>query len=171
MYDYDLTKPLTWAECHEQDHAALTAGPVCRYYDGSPVFVRYEDVAHLLSHPDGHLGYGEQMVQTGVTEGLLHQVISGSFIVVDLPTHDRLRALVSGAFGVRAMDRMRDVARKSAEEALDRVSLDCPFDLFEDFAGYVPLRVMCSLLGIPEDYASRKCCALPVRAPGSRGSR
>ena len=153
MYDYDLTKPLTWAQCHEQDHAALAAGPVCRYYDGSPVFVRYEDVAHLLAHPDGHLAYGEQMVQNGVTQGLLHQVISGSFIVADLPTHTRLRALVSRAFGVRPMERMRDVARKATDEALDRVSKDGPFDLFEGFADYVPLRVMCSLLGIPGDYA------------------
>lgn len=153
MYDYDLTKPLTWAECHEQDHAALAAGPVCHYYDGSPVFVRYADVAHLLSHPDGHLAYGEQMEQTGVTEGLLHQVIAGSFIVADLPTHTRLRGLVSRAFGVRPMERMRAVARKTAEEALNRLSLDGQIDLFEDFAGYVPLRVMCSLLGIPENYA------------------
>ncbi|MET0596073.1 MAG: cytochrome P450 [Polyangiaceae bacterium] len=153
MFDYDLTKPLTWAECHEQDRAALAAGPVCRHYDGSPVFVRYDDVAHLLSHPDGHLGYGEQMVQGGVTAGLLHQVISGSFIVADEPTHTRLRGLVSRAFGVRPMERMRDVARKAAEQALERVSVGDPFDLFEDFAGHVPLRVMCSLLGIPGEYA------------------
>lgn len=153
MHVYDLTKSLTWAECHEQDHAALAAGPVGRYYDGSPVFVRYDDVAHLLTHPDGHLGYGEQMEQSGIKKGLLHQVISGSFIVADEPTHARLRGLVSRAFGLRPMERMRAVARKAAEDALDRVSRDGQFDVFEDFAGYVPLRVMCSLLGIPLDYA------------------
>jgi len=153
MYEYDLTKPLTWAECHAQDHAALAAGPVSRYADGSPVFVRYEDVAHLLNHPDGHLGYGEQMVQTGVTDGFLHQVISGSFIVAPEADHARLRALVSRAFAVRPMERMRGVARKVAEEALDNLSPGKEFDLFEDFAGRVPLHVMCSLLGIPEDYA------------------
>jgi cytochrome P450 len=155
MHVYDLTKPLTWAECHEQDRTALAAGPVCRYCDGSPVFVRYDDVAHLLTHPDGHLGYGEQMEQSGVTQGLLHQVISGSFIVADEPTHARLRGLVSRAFGLRPMERMRAVARKTAEEALDRVSRDGSFDVFEDFAGYVPLRVMCALLGIPLDYAPK----------------
>jgi len=154
MYEYDLSRPMTFEEGQAMDRAALAAGPVARYHDGSPVFVRYDDVVHLLTSPDADLGYGEQMEQMGITQGLVHELIAGSFIVADLATHTRIRSLVSRAFAVRPMERMRAVARRAAEQALDALPATGEFDLFRDFADAIPLRVMCALLGIPENYAA-----------------
>jgi cytochrome P450 len=152
MSDYDLTRALTWAECQEQDRAALASG-LARFPDGSMVFVRHEDVAHLLSHPDALLGYGSQQEQVGITEGLLHRFVAESFPVAPAADHARLRALVSRAFAPRLMEHLRAVARNAAEEALDGLRPGVEFDVWETVAGRVPARVMCSLLGIPETYA------------------
>jgi len=152
MYDYDVTRPLSFAECVEMDRAALAAGPVARFPDGSPVFVRYADVAELLNHPDAHLGYTNALEQNGVAQSRLLDISRNFLIGVGVPDHTRLRSLVSRAFAVRPMERMRGVARKAAGEALDGLSVGGEFDLYEDLATRVPLRVMCSLLGIPDEY-------------------
>ena len=152
MYDYDVTKPRTFAEFVEMDRAALAAGPVARFPDGSPVFVRYADVWELLNHPDARLGYVNSLERDGIPQSRVLDISRNFLTGVEIPDHTRLRSLVSRAFAVRPMERMRSVARKAVGEALDGLPLGGEFDLYEDLATRVPLRVMCSLLGIPDEY-------------------
>lgn len=172
MSDYDLTRPLTWAECQAQDRAALASG-LARFHDGSTVFVRYDDVAQLLSHPDAVLGYGSQQEQVGITEGLLHRFVTESFIVAPTADHTRLRSLVSRAFSPRSLEHIRVTARKAIDEALDNLRPGAELDVWEDVAARVPARVMCSLLGIPETYADEltsivRAISVAVLAPDAQ---
>jgi len=52
MYDYDLIKPISLAECNAMDRAALADGPIGRGLDGFPFFLRREDVMYILGHPN-----------------------------------------------------------------------------------------------------------------------
>ncbi len=78
---------------------------------------------------------------------------SGSLLFMDPPDHLRLRGLVARAFTPRRMEGLRATTEAIARELLDMV-LACaaagPVDLIEAFAYPLPIKVICSLLGVPE---------------------
>jgi cytochrome P450 len=148
MYEYDLSKPLTLRECVEQDRAALAHGPVARGVDGTLVFLRYADCIELLGHPHTSGGGAGIVERQGITEGPIHQWFRDFFATNEPPSHTRMRSVVSRPFHVRPIERMRGVARKAAEEALDDLKPGAPFNVVEDFAYRVPLGVLCAVLGM-----------------------
>jgi len=150
MYDYDLTTPMTLAECQAMDRAALDAGPVGRGVDGTPFFLKYADVTHLLVHPASTTGGTTILERQGIMDGPVHQWFRDFFALSEPPNHTRLRALVSRTFHIRPIERMRAVARQEAEAALDRIELGADFDVFEDYAYRVPMHVICLVLGLED---------------------
>jgi cytochrome P450 len=73
-----------------------------------------------------------------------------SFLAMDPPRHDRMRALVSRGFTPR---RVRDLEARIRE--LARLHLDAclghdTFDFVAEFAGKLPMDVVSELLGVPE---------------------
>ncbi|MFI0815259.1 cytochrome P450 [Streptomyces sp. NPDC021098] len=79
----------------------------------------------------------------------------GTISTFDPPEHSRLRRLVTKAFTVRQIERMRVRAQQIADELVDAIRADgAPADLVEDFALPLPITVICELLGVPyEDRA------------------
>ncbi|HVX17634.1 MAG TPA: cytochrome P450 [Acidimicrobiales bacterium] len=79
-----------------------------------------------------------------------HAHRSASFLAMDPPRHDRMRALVSRAFTPRRValleDDVRTLTRKHLGPALDQPT----FDMVGDLAGKLPMDVVSELIGVPE---------------------
>lgn len=77
-----------------------------------------------------------------------------SLLELDPPDHTRLRALVAPAFTARRMavqeDRIRAAVDRFTDELAGRLA-DGPVDLMEAFARPLPVLMITSLLGIPDD--------------------
>ncbi|HYV45338.1 MAG TPA: cytochrome P450, partial [Myxococcaceae bacterium] len=68
----------------------------------------------------------------------------------DPPNHTRLRALVQKAFTAAYVERLRERIERYAHELIDRMLERGGADLVADFALPIPLRVICDMLGVPE---------------------
>ncbi|KAA5831058.1 cytochrome P450 [Saccharopolyspora hirsuta] len=78
-----------------------------------------------------------------------------SLLELDPPDHSRLRKLAAPAFRPRRLETYRERIELIADELLDRVAERGEFDLVRDFAGPLPIRVICELLGLPPLDAER----------------
>ena len=111
---------------------------------------RYRDVAKLLK---------ETRVGMRTTEGRLpftdESVIPRTFMLQrDPPDHTRLRRLVSRAFSVPTVTRMRAEVDKLVEELIDAVEETGRMDVIKDLALPLPSAVICRMMGVPlEDRA------------------
>ncbi|HEY8494956.1 MAG TPA: cytochrome P450 [Myxococcota bacterium] len=73
-----------------------------------------------------------------------------SFLAMDPPRHDRLRALVSRGFTPRRVQALEPRIRAMATTYLDAVLERGACDFIRDFAGRLPMDVISELLGVPE---------------------
>jgi cytochrome P450 len=78
-----------------------------------------------------------------------HAYRTMSFLAMDPPRHDRMRALVSRGFTPRRVTdlepRIRDLTLAYLEPALDRRE----FDFVADFSGKLPMDVISEMIGVP----------------------
>lgn len=72
-------------------------------------------------------------------------------ILMDPPEHTRLRKLVSRTFTARRMEDLRPRVAQIAGELLDALPATGTVDLMAAYAFPLPVRVICELLGVPED--------------------
>jgi cytochrome P450 PksS len=68
----------------------------------------------------------------------------------DPPDHERLRRIVGREFAPRDIHRFRPDIERFVREGLDEMSASESADLVEHIAMPVPIRVMASILGVPE---------------------
>ena len=68
----------------------------------------------------------------------------------DPPNHTRLRALVQKAFTAAYVERLRERIERYAHELIDQMIGRGSADLVADFALPIPLRIICDMLGVPE---------------------
>jgi hypothetical protein len=73
------------------------------------------------------------------------RLVATSFLALDPPDHDRLRAVVAPLFTPAAVDGYRKALQALADDQLDRAP--DPFDLVADFAYPYPYAFICSLTG------------------------
>ncbi len=74
---------------------------------------------------------------------------SASFLAMDPPRHDRLRALVSRGFTPRRVAALEPRVREIAVEHLEPAVARGRWDAIEDLAGKLPMDVISELLGVP----------------------
>jgi cytochrome P450 len=74
---------------------------------------------------------------------------SASFLAMDPPRHDRLRALVSKGFTPRRVAELEPRVRTIAAEHLEAVRGRSRWDAIDEFAGKLPMDVISEMLGIP----------------------
>ena len=125
---------------------------------GLRVLSHYEDCFELLRL--GGTSVDERnatnIVAPSVPEDLVERdgERSRSILSLDPPDHTRLRRLVSSAFTVRRIERLRDRARVLVAELLDDIAGDTaadePVDLLARFAFPLPFVVISELLGMPD---------------------
>ena len=72
-------------------------------------------------------------------------------IFMDPPEHDRLRALVSRAFTPRHIAELEPSIRAIVRGYLDRQLGGSGFDFVADFGAKVPMMVIASMLGVPQE--------------------
>lgn len=73
----------------------------------------------------------------------------------DPPEHTRLRRLVSRGFTPRVIATYENAFRSLARQVLDMVLPLGEFDFVTEIARELPIRLLCRLLGVPEDDADR----------------
>jgi cytochrome P450 len=73
-----------------------------------------------------------------------------SFLAMDPPKHDRMRALVSRGFTPRRVQDLEARIRELARKHLDACLSQDTFDFVAEFAGKLPMDVVSEMLGVPE---------------------
>jgi cytochrome P450 len=92
--------------------------------------------------------YGDEGVHQPV-----FQTMSRMFLQMNPPAHTRLRALLMKAFNARQIELLRKITQAVADELIDALPADRPFDLVSKFAVPMPVRIICQLLDLRVDDA------------------
>jgi cytochrome P450 len=75
---------------------------------------------------------------------------------LDPPAHTRLRRLVNRGFTRKTVATYESAFRELTRLRLDRVLAAAPrFDFVEEIARELPIRLLCRLLGVPDDHADK----------------
>jgi cytochrome P450 len=132
----------------EPEVPGLEAGP------GYWAVTRHADLDAISSQPSVFCsGKGAVSIQDVPAD--LHEFY-GSMISMDDPRHARIRRIVSKAFTPRMLERVVDSVRGIVEEVLDQARRkaeagDGTVDVVADIAAPIPLRVICDMMGVPDD--------------------
>ncbi|MFI5520266.1 cytochrome P450 [Streptomyces platensis] len=147
----DVT-PLLDADPYAAYAALREAGPVHRITgaDGHPAWLvtRYDDVRRALADP--RLSLDKRYAAPGGYRGFaLPPALDANLLNMDPPDHTRVRRLVVKAFTPRRVETLRAPVRRTADELLDAMAERGRADLIADYAGPLPITVICDLLGVP----------------------
>lgn len=110
--------------------------------------LRHDDVGKF--NPQGpDSGRLMRLFDRAMTPKLPHPLVPPSMLSVDPPDHTRHRRLVSKAFTPRAVEALRPRIQELAEELLAAGDRNGRLDLVADYAGLLPVAVICEVLGVP----------------------
>ena len=135
-----------------QDLAYLRDKPDLEYSDilNAYVITRYEDIIHILSNPSL---FSSRVTIPDIPPFLLETFkdrvpTRGTLLGWDNPDHDRLRLCVSSFFVPRRLVRYEATIRRLADELIDEFVPEGSADLKARFALPLPLKVVCTVVGI-----------------------
>lgn len=123
---------------------------------GDPAWLvtRYDDVRAALTDPRFSRNLnrdGAAKLDTGFTADRSSPVFGFGSSISEPPGHTRWRRIVGKVFTQRQADSMRPAIAAHTEQVLDALAEHGqPADLMASFAYQLPVRVICDLLGIPE---------------------
>jgi cytochrome P450 len=118
--------------------------------DGATAWLvtRHADVRQVLTDPR----FSRAQAVAGSVEMGLGRLASESILGLDPPEHTRLRRLVAGAFTARRVEQLRPRVVSIVDELLLALRKQPqPADLVGNFSLTLPVRVICELLGVPEE--------------------
>ena len=132
----------------EPDIPGFPPGP------GYHAITRYADLEAISSQPavfcSGRGAVSMQDVPADLNE------FYGSLISMDDPRHAKIRRIVSKTFTPRMLERTLDSVRAVVDDVLARARAkaeagDGSIDVVADIAAPIPLRVICDMMGVPEE--------------------
>ncbi|HET9601057.1 MAG TPA: cytochrome P450 [Acidimicrobiales bacterium] len=157
------------------DDPAFIADPypaLAELREASPIFwndrsqqwtlTRFADVYETLR--DRRLGRSYSHLYTHAEVGrpepdqrltAFHQHERWSLLCLEPPDHTRLRRLVAKVFTPKAVNALRPAIESYAAELLDQCAESVEFDLIADYAQPFSVRVICSMLGVPQEDTQR----------------
>lgn len=141
--DYDPLDPATAAQPFAA-YAALHRGGRVHYNPRRAMWIlhRLDDVRAALRDTD----------QVTSSQGVTRVRMSADLVVVtDGEQHSRLRKQVQPAFTKRALDSWQQIIDKIAAELVDNLLAEPCSDAVQGLAIPMPLRLIASILGIPEN--------------------
>jgi methyl-branched lipid omega-hydroxylase len=116
---------------------------------GYYALVRHADVVEASRHADVFCsGKGATSIADLPPE---FNEYFGSMINMDDPRHARLRRIVSRAFSPRMVKKFEDGVRRAAAEIVDDLLVTGPCDFVPHVAARLPLKIICDMMGIPDD--------------------
>jgi cytochrome P450 len=136
---------------HDQLRAARDSGSTAiDAMSGAVVVLGYDEVERL-SHDVRLAGVGLTFFDLlGVPDGALRTWYSQLMFTNEGDAHNRLRRLAARVFTPRSVERHRELARDLTRSAFDDIVAAGGGDLVDAFA-QVPVRVICRLLGVPDE--------------------
>jgi cytochrome P450 len=116
---------------------------------GYYALVRYADVVEATRNPEVFSsGHGATNIADLPVE---FNEYFGSMVNMDDPRHARLRRIVSRAFSPRMIARFEDDVRRAAAAIVDDLLATGPCDFVAHVAARLPLKIICDMMGIPDD--------------------
>jgi cytochrome P450 len=141
-----------WREPALTARPLLDAGDRVAFVPGfdTIMLLRHDDCYNALVDPQrlGNIGSRYFELQ-GWTEGPWVEWTRRNIVMVDPPVHTRLRSLVNRAFTPRRVEEMHETTVKVAHELSDAAADAGTVELVHDWARLLPLRVICTMLGVP----------------------
>ncbi len=135
-----------------QERPRFFAEPETPFAEKGPGYyalVRYADVAEASRRADVFSsGQGATSVVDLPVE---FNEYFGSMINMDDPRHARLRRIVSRAFSPRMIAKFEDDVRQAATAIIDDLLATGPCDFVQHVAARLPLKIICDMMGIPDD--------------------
>jgi cytochrome P450 PksS len=115
---------------------------------------RYDDVLTVLrdvrfSNERRKLPGGKDLTRAWWMPSMF-KAFANSMVMVDDPTHSRLRNLVHKGFSPRMIQQLSERIERIANDLLDAAAHKKTIDLMADFALSLPLIVISEMLGVPE---------------------
>jgi len=114
------------------------------------VAIRAADVDSLAMDPRTRQLEAEIALARGVVDGTLLEFFKNTMLFTNGPDHRRRRAPASRAFAYKLMTAMRPRIRAIANELIDRHYARGEMNFVEDFASWLPARVISDIIGIAE---------------------
>lgn len=118
--------------------------------DPAHLVVGYDDVARVLrdrrfSRNFRYPGAPRMVKEADMSDN------PDAIVNQDPPEHGRFRLTIQEAFSPKRQEAWRPVVQRIVDDLLDRIAAaGPPADLVGGFAGILPIRVMCSLMGVPD---------------------
>jgi cytochrome P450 len=111
--------------------------------------VRHADIVEASKHPDV---FSSAQGATSIPDlPVEFNEYFGSMINMDDPRHARLRRIVSRAFSPRLIAKFEDDVRRAAASTVDDLLATGPCDFVANVAARLPLKIICDMMGIPDD--------------------
>ncbi|MBP2326445.1 cytochrome P450 [Kibdelosporangium banguiense] len=143
--------PRPYGAAPSPEFLALHEHPVVRVRKraGHPMWLvtRIEDAKRLLTDPSVVVTPpgGARQSRYG-----LSPLVTQSLFALDGPGHAKLRRLVTPAFSVRRLARLRPRIERMVDDLIDRMLAEGPpADLRASLSSVLPVWVICDLLGVP----------------------
>ena len=112
------------------------------------VVSRYDDVRHVLKHPERFSSDAMESLLTGRPSTPRDPGNTRLLILLDPPRHGKLRDLVNRGFTPRRIERLEARLREIVEEAMVEVRVGRGFDLVSQISIPVPVTLIAELLGV-----------------------
>jgi len=150
MSGFDLDNPVFRANPYPAYRFLREAAPIWRAPTGHWLLTAHADcVAVLRDARFGHANPDASVPDEFRNEPIVRQ-LRQTMLLVDPPSHTRLRGLVAKAFTARRMEELRPRIEAIVDELIDAVIGNGGMDVIADFAHKLPVTVICDMLGIPE---------------------
>jgi methyl-branched lipid omega-hydroxylase len=141
-----------FAELRARQRPQFFAEPEVPFAEQGPGYyalVRHADVVEASRHPEV---FSSARGATNIADlPPEFNEYFGSMINMDDPRHARLRRIVSRAFTPRMITRFEDDVRRAATTVVDDLLAAGPCDFVSRVAARLPLKIICDMMGIPDD--------------------
>jgi len=116
---------------------------------GYYALVRYADVVEASKQPEV---FSSAKGATSIPDlPVEFNEYFGSMINMDDPRHARLRRIVSRAFSPRLIAKFQEDVQRAAAKVVDDLLAAGPCDFVASVAARLPLKIICDMMGIPDD--------------------
>lgn len=135
---------------HEVFRRYRPVTPLLKREDGIYIAIRARDVEALITDPRTRQLETELARARGVGEGPLMQFLQSTMLLSNGMAHRRRRTPVAQAFAFKFVTELRPRVRAIADGLIAKHYDRGEMDFIADFASWVPARVICAVLGVPE---------------------